>query len=689
MTTLKINLSGLIRRKNMKKKKFCRTILMLVPFLFFTLPGVHAAPAGEPAIIEIQPAILSVNVIGDREKFEEDHWVSRNTSGGIEKLNFSKQLNKQDSLEFDGRAILGNHDFNSNLTLAREGVGSLTVAFNEFRKYYDGTGGFYSGFANYIPRELDNDLHLDVGKFKFAGILAKENSPEYSLSYERDFRDGSKSLLRWMSVRETSASSTVSNRKINPAYLETAETIDRLKFGIKHETNDTLASGEQLWEHTRVKNKDLYSQTYTIATSTFGAPSIQYWNMDSDRYSTTFHYAKDLNEKVSLACGLLYNNYLGGSIENLDSSTVLDNPASIEQNSVTLLPNISFTPFKDLLLGIGSKAEFINKNGGSTYDTLTRKINIKSETYNKIFTQNLELKYNGMKNVAWFADGEFEKRFITQFEEQNSYSVGTSTENFSRQTDTATNLTNFSVGCKWYPMSKLSVTLKGKNKNGFTDNKHELLTGDITTPGGTSPGTYRGFIDTMTYNTRTPSVKMRYKPFRWITTNLGYTYDSTIYGVRTRASDQTMKSKYYAHIYNTEVTFTPYEYFYLSLFYERRNSSTKTFADSYTSSTVSIPLYNSDVDVYRLNYGYALTKNTSLDGGFSMYNTANFNEITPGLPLGLDNTGQDLFIGCKHTFDKDRSLEFKYTFSKYDEDSNNNFDDYEAHLFSAAMNMKF
>ena len=667
----------------MKNKKFCCNILMLLLFLFFTLPCVHAdSGVTETANISVTPSITVPTVIGDKEKFEEDHWISRNTSGGIDNLSLLKKLNEQDSLAFDGRAIFGNNDYNSNLSLSREGVGSLGLSFKEFRKYYDGTGGFYSGFA-YTPAELDNDLNLDIGSFKLEGILAKEDAPEYSLSYERAFRDGSKSLLRWHRITGPTTS-----RYINPSYLETDEKIDRVKFGVKHETSNSSASAEQLWESTRIENKNINSQTFTLATSTYGAQSIQYTNMDSDVYTTTLRYAKELNSKLTASCGLLYNRYFGGSMEN-SSSTSKDNPASIEQNNVTLMPNLSFAPLKDLLLGLSSKAEFNNKNGTSNNSTLTRNVNIKSDVYSRIFTQNLDVKYKGMKNVVWFAEGEFEKRYVDQFEEQNSFTTASASENFSRKTDEITNNTNVTVGCKWYPVSKLNLTLQGKGKDEFTDFKHEFLTGDVAASAGNF-GNYRGFYDSMSTYTRTPSAKVNYKPYRWLSTNLSYAYEKTIYGIRTRASDQFMKSRYFANIYSTEVTLIPYEFLYCSLFFERKNATTKTAAESVVGTNVVLPLYNADFNVYRFNYGYALTKNTTINGGYSVYNTENFNDFSsPGIPLGLDNTGQDAFIGFKHSLSKDRSFGLKYTYAMYDEDSNNNVDDYEAHLVSAFMNMAF
>jgi len=110
--------------------------------VFLAFPFAYAEKQEEPPSIEIKPSFLSVGVIGDKAKFEEDNWTSRNSSGGIEHMSFSKKLSNQDTLDFEGKAILGNNDYDAELSLAREGIGSLTFEFKEFSKYYDGTGGF-------------------------------------------------------------------------------------------------------------------------------------------------------------------------------------------------------------------------------------------------------------------------------------------------------------------------------------------------------------------------------------------------------------------------------------------------------------------------------------------------------------------------------------------------------------------
>jgi len=675
----------------MKNKIFLRGILIIISTLFFTKPFANAGPVNDAAIIEIKPSALVVSSIGDREKFEEDHWVSPNTSGGIDSMAVFKQLNKQDSLEFEGRAIAGNNDYNADLNLSREGLGSLRIAFTEFRKFYDGTGGFYPFISSpLLPGELDRDLHLDIGKFKIEGILAKEDAPEYKLSYERNFRNGAKSLLGWNQVTGVSTvTGAPVSRKIYPTFKETDEVVDKVKFEVRKETKDSEVSAEQSWEKVRSEDQRLYSQTINLNDANpFGASSTQYLNRDSDLYSTTLRFSKELNKNLSVNCGMLFNRFVGGSLELLEGATNIQNPAQIEQNSVTLFPNIYFTPFKNLSMSFGSKAEYIVKNGNSLYNSTADpfRVSTVSDTDEKIFTQNLQLKYNGMKNAVWYANAAFEKRFINQFENSDS-STNPGASQFSRKTNTFTDNNNFTLGCKWYPLSKVNLTFEDKYKNEFTDNKHEFRTGDVGGVGG-----YNAYIDSMKLTSQAPTVKLNYKPFRWIAYNLGYTYDQSTYGIRTRAGAASEVAKYTAHVSSAEVTLTPADYFYCSLFYEKRNVLTSTRADGAGGVAISsqVPDYKADVDVVGLNSSYALSKDITLTGGYSMSRSDNFNDYSMwGLPLGLDNFYQNAYFGIKRALSKNSSLELKYQYSQYHEDSNNNIDDYEAHLTSVAMNVAF
>lgn len=693
----------------MKEAKVLTSWLIVVS-MFFCLKPLVFAQGEAKASFEITPSASFPIISGDKEKFEEDHWLSRNTSGGIENFSYLKYFANKDRLAMDGRAIAGNNDYAFNLDFAREGVGSLIFEFEEFRKYYDGSGGYStalpSPLSSSYPRvaELDTDLHLDIGNLKLEGILENEDLPKLTLGYEREYRDGAKSLVSWSSVE-----SGAIDPKSYPTFLELDEIVDSFKIGLAGTIKNVDASLDQTFEHAVMetqKNNNVTIDTAGAITSI----RCKYEDLDFDKYTTILRMSKDINDKVFTSFGLLFNHYLGGSIEAVTDTSTSSynenhpwNPASIEENSVVLMQNFSLKPWKDIFADLGLKAEIINKNGASIYNrdigttpngVIDEQKNIKTNNYEKKLSETIKLKNNRCKNVVFYAEAEFEQDISDLEEHQDSFGIGpayttsTSTsENFALAMDLKYYNNDYTLGFKWYPSQKLNLTGEYKNKTDLRDYDHREKTGNAV-------GGYRAFLDSMDLFSHIPSLKLNYKPLKWASYNLGYIFDSTRYAVRTLASDTTQNARYWAHMYSADVTLTPYDYLYFTLFYQKTNAATKTnTANDYTAVTSMIPAYNANFDTATFTCNYAPTDKTTLKSSYSMYITDNYNNYASTgatvLPLGLKNLGQDLSFGIEHKFNPDRSLEFKYDFMQYDEDSNGGFDDYEAHLIYAGVSIAF
>jgi len=657
-------------------------------------------------VMKITPSVLFMDLDGDKEKFEEDHWTSRNQQYGLSDFNLLKEYKNGDSLELEARAIEGNHDYLVEADFEKEGIGGLLFEFKEFRKYYDGTGGYYSPFGstakslNYV--EIGKGLNMDMTNFKLEGVYAKEGAPKYNFAYERELKEGRKSLISWGTV--TGAGSVSKN--INPTFLEVNETVDKLEAGVEHKIKGATVSAQQTWEHVESTNHKINNQTLTLSTGAISSVRTKDENLDFDRYTTILRMAQEPNQKSFFSLGVLYSHYIGGTMEYItDTSTSAYNenhplnPARVEQDTVTVLPRVSFSPSKNMLVDGGLKVEFVNKNGSATYNrdyrnsagtsyvpdgTIDELVNIKSERQEKKLAETLKLKYNGIKNTAFYAGADFEQQLINQFETQDAFGPNpSSTAYFSRDSDIGYYDYEFTAGFKWYPISQANITAEYKNKNGNRNFNNFFRTGDVE-------GGYRGFIHELDFTSHTPIFKLNYKPVRWIACNAGYTFDTTTYGIKTYGFENTEYAKYRAHIYSAGVTLTPYDCFYTTLFYQRRNAATKTPANGEGGGPYNQPTYNANVDVGSFACSYAPNAKTAIRGGYSISRADNFNDFSAtGLPLGLDNLSQDISIGLEQKLRKDCSLEFKYDFMQYRENSNNGIDNYDAHLFYTGLKMEF
>lgn len=690
----------------MKKSKLLLMCLSMIVSTLFISSYLYADVGKEQPVYKVSPSITVPIISGDKEKFEEDNWLSRNVTGGAEEFSYSRHLSDSDSVEMEGHALAGNNDYLFESEFSRDGVGSLHLEFDQFRKYFDGSGGFavIPPTSSSVTRvqDLDRDLYLTLGKFKIGGVLENEDSPsKLSLSYEREHKDGAKSLTSWSTVESST------NVKTYPLALDIDEMVDTYKIGYSTKVKDVKVSLDQTVEHVEVETSKINNLTVqdTGPIDTFRE---KFEDLNFDRYDTVVRLSKQYSEKMFSSFALMFSHYIGGTTEQITdqslSSTNENHPpngASIEYNVITLLKNLSFSPSKGVLFTAAVKGEFSVKNGSSTYDRdrgvspyTTNTIlcapdgvvdsfrNIKSETDKKKIGESLGFKYSKIKNVVLFTDAEFEQERIRQFESQNSYgSSGVQSDDFTRITDTNQYNNDYSVGLKWYPMSKVSLTPQYKYKERLRDYDHKQVTGD-------AGGGYSAFMKSMNIFSHIPSLRLNYKPNNLLAYNISYAFNTETYVIRTIPSDLAERAKYNSYITSFDVTVTPTDDLFFNLLYQNTRAVTSTMASASTGNTL-LPAYNSDYDVLSLAGNYSLDTKTVLKADYSMSKADNYDANATKLPLGLDNMLQNFSIGAERKLNNDASVDLRYAISKYKEDSNEGVDDYEAHIVTLGGKLSF
>src|SRR3989338_2909722 len=91
---------------------------------------------------EVAPSFTYMGVRGDKEKAAEDQWIQRGATGGISDFHLFKEEKNGDYVELEGKALAGNNDYSFNFDFKKEGVGEVGFEFEQFKKYFDGTGGW-------------------------------------------------------------------------------------------------------------------------------------------------------------------------------------------------------------------------------------------------------------------------------------------------------------------------------------------------------------------------------------------------------------------------------------------------------------------------------------------------------------------------------------------------------------------
>jgi hypothetical protein len=82
--------------------------------------------------------------------------------GGIDSLHYERDVGKKGIFSLDGRGIFDNDDYAVRLQLADPDKGFIRAGYREFRRWYDGSGGFSP--SNRVWLNLyDDEFYLKPG----------------------------------------------------------------------------------------------------------------------------------------------------------------------------------------------------------------------------------------------------------------------------------------------------------------------------------------------------------------------------------------------------------------------------------------------------------------------------------------------------------------------------------------------
>src|SRR6185437_4887375 len=150
-----------------------------------------------PALnLTFAPMLRWFDVQGNRGKFRELEGTKPGFSEGVEKFSITQQINPDEKLSLDGHAIVPDQNFNFKLALDKTDLGFVRAGFNQWRKYYNDTGGFDPAV---VPSQFnsDRDLHVDNGRAWIDFGLDLPRWPQIVLCYEFQYRKGNESTLDW------------------------------------------------------------------------------------------------------------------------------------------------------------------------------------------------------------------------------------------------------------------------------------------------------------------------------------------------------------------------------------------------------------------------------------------------------------------------------------------------------------
>ena len=646
------------------------------------------------------PTLRFVTVDGDKHKFREVEGIKEGFGGGVESFAIEEKVGPDKSLSAEGHALFPENDVRIKMELRKTDLGFVRGGFEEWRRYYDDTGGYYRPFSP-PAFDLNRDLHLDIGRVWADFGLTLPHLPQVVLGYEYQFKEGDKSTLEWGTV-----GSPTSGKNIYPAAESIHEHTHIAKLDVAHdflgihlEDNARVELYESRTRHDDAATFSTGPAPDTTVRSSYEASHIQGMNaLRLERYLTEWWFVSG---------GYLYSKLEGDA--SLDQVTInaFGVPASgsfWSADTTTLKTESHVVSFANLLMPVawlsasaGVQSEWSRQEGFGNVNLDQGDPNlpgsfflypavVQSDLDKQMTSENFSLRFTRIPWTVLFAEGRFAQESIGQFE-QDSPQPGVTPDNsttFLRNTDYTNDRREIRGGFSTSPWKWASLSAHYKRRDSDSDYDNHKIALD--------PAGYSAFIRARKLDTDEVEAKLALRPFSWMRTTLTYQLVATDYSTTTdpvpgaSAPSALLAGNYDAHVYGISTTVTPLRRLSLAGAFTYSDSRILTLQ----TTEQSVVPYKGDVYAVTATANYAWNDATDVRAAYS-FSRADYGQdnVVGGLPLGLNYTRHALTLGLTRKLTNYLSTKLGYGFYQYREPSTGGVNNYTAHGIFASLTMRW
>jgi len=651
-----------------------------------------------------------ISVQGDKSKFREIEGMKEGFGGGLEHFSMQEKIGPDKTFSAEGRALFPDNDFQIKLALQKADVGFVRGGFEQWRRYYDDTGGYYQPFA--VPSfNLNRDLHLDIGRAWIDFGLTLPAWPQIVVGYEYQFKEGSKSMLAWGPVGgETNAF----GRNIYPSAKDIDEQVHIVKFDLSHEFGGWRVEDSARVEFYRQKTQQADARDFMST----GGPDVFVQTREGASHvqgMNTIRLERQITDCWFLSGGYLYSRFDGDASFNQQTLTS-DGVPTIGQfwsSDVIVLKREAhdfslatlLQPVEGLSGSLGVQAEWQRQHGAGNISLNPDPIDptvpasfvlnpatIHSDLDESKVMENAGLRFTKIPFTVLFGEARFEQDNIGQIEEDDIVTRPASA--FLRDTDARNDQRDGRVGFNTSPWPWISFSAHYKNRLSSTDYDKRVdfkILDPMNHVFGPNPG-YSAFIRNRKMDTDEVEAKLVLHPVNWLRAALTYQLVSTEYSTTTDPvpggimPESLLAGNYDAHVYGLGLTLTPFQRLYFS--------GTFTYSESRIVTGLrgepSIAPYEGHLYSVMASANFSLNSKTDLHCAYS-FSQADYGQsnAADGLPLGLTYSRHGLMAGVSRRLTSYLTSTLRYGFYRYSEPSTGGNNDYTAHGIFATLLVKW
>ena len=675
----------------------------------------------------IELGIGGVITSGDRAQFEQEHRLPGDQPyGGIQGLHYEQTFGKDTTLTVDGHAIWDTNDYDIQVQLSKAKLGYIKAGFTEFRSWYDGNGGFFPHDGGTFFPPAFPEMHIDRGDAWVELGLRVPNWPEITIRYEHEFRDGQKDSTVWGDTTLTGLAVNPT-RKIVPSFRDIDEKRDIFSFeasktfgntdvllGMRYEHNtddDSLnmernagqvgvvPSGQRFVTQKQNDDVELFSG-HGITETRFS---------DSLWFTAGYSYTTLTNDlSGSRIFGTSFDSAFGEPVPTLgnrDHAFIdLAGMAQIKENLFNA--NLFWMPLESLTILTGFRYTHENLDTDSTFlaeepvpntppFTPTNPANgfhygppepgfgARMEDYD-LFAQRLELRYTGIKDWVFYAEGEWEEEYGHVNENQNI------DEDVPLDKNTDSLGQKYTIGANWYPMMRLN--LSGQYYHQIASYHDDIITASFPR------------LINQDWNTDDFNIRITFRPkvpvwlgtlalvtrYDFVHTNIDGQWEVFSDG-ELLAELQTGEIK--RSVITESINWNPLARFYLQANFSYTFNQTDTPAnniDLVPNTSPTVTNFRNDYWTVTSSAGYIIDDKTDFSTDFSFY-CANdyFKNAGVALPYGLGATEYTASATITRQLTKQMRLLLRYGYYNYRDVTSGGHDNYRGHSIYSSLQVRF
>ncbi len=636
-------------------------------------------------------------VSGDGAAFQQHTQHSKDGFGGIEDYRYTREF-KDNVFKLEGRLMYGEGDYGLKFRWDKEEKFYLTTGYEQFRVFYDGSGGFFRPTGT-VFKLYPEDLSVDRGKLWFEFGTVDVERPLVKFRYERQTRKGSKGSTHWGDTNLVGA--PYGTRNIVPTLYDLDEVRHLFTLDVSKETDVQSWAVGGRYEYSELDNKRFTRRRPFESADRSVTTKDQ---TTTDIFAAHGFYERKLKEEVRVTAGglvtTLDTNLMGSRIYGAGRDPVYDptyasrqardegyyqlhGGAQYKQYVANL--NVVYVPAKNWTIRPSVKFEDLRQDTISMFEETNVATNLSpiveevdgehSKSWDE-FTEAIEVRYT-RNNWVLSAEGEWNQGMGEVQEDRLLVETGAFT--IDRDSEYERIGQKYTLSANWY--AKPGLTFAGQYYYKVKVNDYDA-TRD-STPAG-SADRYPAYITDQDFETHDFNFRMSWRPRPLLSFVTRYDYQtSTITSVEAGLA-KAESSELNTHIVSQNATWNPTARLYVS------GNINVTWDQLKTPAYAFVQQGDNNYINGALGAGYAIGKVTDVYLDYTFYRADNFiDNSATSLPFGADQRQQAAYLTWVRRHTANLIYTVKYGFVTNRDGTYVGRNDYDGHMIYGKVQYRY